>query len=214
MFDELLETVNAYLLRDPAAKSAIEVLLLYPGVKAVSYHRRAHWCYEHNHMFLARLISQIGRHRTGIEIHPGAKIGRRLVIDHGMGIVIGETAEIGDDCLIYHGVTLGGTGKDSGKRHPTIGNNVLIGTGAKVLGPFKVGDNSRIAANSVVLREVPPDCTAVGIPARIVRRRGQDVDYATEVDQVSVTDPITEELTAIRKALCEMNTRLQHMDKN
>lgn len=213
MFDELLETVNAYLLRDPAAKSAIEVLLLYPGVKAVSYHRRAHWCYEHNHMFLARLISQIGRHRTGIEIHPGAKIGRRLVIDHGMGIVIGETAEIGDDCLIYHGVTLGGTGKDSGKRHPTIGNNVLIGTGAKVLGPFKVGDNSRIAANSVVLREVPPDSTAVGIPARIVRRRGQDVDYATEVDQVSVTDPITEELTAIRKALCEMNTRLQHMDK-
>ena len=213
MFDELLETVNAYLLRDPAAKSAIEVLLLYPGVKAVSYHRRAHWCYEHNHMFLARLISQIGRHRTGIEIHPGAKIGRRLVIDHGMGIVIGETAEIGDDCLIYHGVTLGGTGKDSGKRHPTIGNNVLIGTGAKVLGPFKVGDNSRIAANSVVLREVPPDCTAVGIPARIVRRRGQDVDYATEVDQVSVSDPITEELTAIRKALCEMNTRLQHMDK-
>ena len=213
MFDELLETVNAYLLRDPAAKSAIEVLLLYPGVKAVSYHRRAHWCYEHNHMFLARLISQIGRHRTGIEIHPGAKIGRRLVIDHGMGIVIGETAEIGDDCLIYHGVTLGGTGKDSGKRHPTIGNNVLIGTGAKVLGPFKVGDNSRIAANSVVLREVPPDCTAVGIPARIVRRRGADVDYATEVDQVSVTDPIAEELTAIRKALCEMNTRLQHMDK-
>ena len=213
MFDELLETVNAYLLRDPAAKSAIEVLLLYPGVKAVSSHRRAHWCYEHNHMFLARLISQIGRHRTGIEIHPGAKIGRRLVIDHGMGIVIGETAEIGDDCLIYHGVTLGGTGKDSGKRHPTIGNNVLIGTGAKVLGPFKVGDNSRIAANSVVLREVPPDCTAVGIPARIVRRRGPDVDYATEVDQVSVTDPITEELTAIRKALCEMNTRLQHMDK-
>ena len=213
MFDELLETVNAYLLRDPAAKSAIEVLLLYPGVKAVSYHRRAHWCYEHNHMFLARLISQIGRHRTGIEIHPGAKIGRRLVIDHGMGIVIGETAEIGDDCLIYHGVTLGGTGKDSGKRHPTIGNNVLIGTGAKVLGPFKVGDNSRIAANSVVLREVPPDCTAVGIPARIVRRRGADVDYATEVDQVSVSDPITEELTAIRKALCEMNTRLQRMDK-
>ena len=213
MFDELLETVNAYLLRDPAAKSAIEVLLLYPGVKAVSYHRRAHWCYEHDHMFLARLISQIGRHRTGIEIHPSAKIGRRLVIDHGMGIVIGETAEIGDDCLIYHGVTLGGTGKDSGKRHPTIGNNVLIGTGAKVLGPFKVGDNSRIAANSVVLREVPPDCTAVGIPARIVRRRGQDVDYATEVDQVSVSDPITEELTAIRKALCEMNTRLQHMDK-
>lgn len=211
MFGELLETVNAYLLRDPAAKNPFEVLLLYPGVKAVCYHRRAHWCYEHNHMFLARLISQLGRHRTGIEIHPGAKIGRRLVIDHGMGIVIGETAEIGDDCLIYHGVTLGGTGKDSGKRHPTIGNNVLIGTGAKVLGPFKVGDNSRIAANSVVLSEIPPNCTAVGIPARVVRRRDEIIDYASEVDQVSVSDPIAEELSAIRRALCEMNTRLQDM---
>lgn len=213
MFGELLETVNAYLLRDPAAKNPFEVLLLYPGVKAVCYHRRAHWCYEHNHMFLARLISQLGRHRTGIEIHPGAKIGRRLVIDHGMGIVIGETAEIGDDCLIYHGVTLGGTGKDSGKRHPTIGNNVLIGTGAKVLGPFKVGDNSRIAANSVVLSEIPPNCTAVGIPARVVRRRDEIIDYASEVDQVSVSDPIAEELSAIRRALCEMNTRLQDMGK-
>ena len=157
------------------------------------------------------MISQISRHRTGIEIHPGAKIGRRLVIDHGMGIVIGETAEI--DCLIYHGVTLGGTGKDSGKRHPTIGNNVLIGTGAKVLGPFKVGDNSRIAANSVVLSEIPPDSTAVGIPARVVRRQGVKVDYATEVDQVNISDPVAEELAAIRKALCEMNTRLQNMEK-
>ena len=159
------------------------------------------------------MISQISRHRTGIEIHPGAKIGRRLVIDHGMGIVIGETAEIGDDCLIYHGVTLGGTGKDSGKRHPTIGNNVLIGTGAKVLGPFKVGDNSRIAANSVVLSEIPPDSTAVGIPARVVRRQGVKVDYATEVDQVNISAPVAEELAAIRKALCEMNTRLQNMEK-
>ena len=211
MFDELLETVNAYLMRDPAAKNPFEVLFLYPGVKAVCYHRRAHWCYEHNLMFIARMISQMGRHRTGIEIHPGAKIGRRLVIDHGMGIVIGETAEIGDDCLIYHGVTLGGTGKDSGKRHPTIGNNVLIGTGAKVLGPFKVGDNSSIAANSVVLSEIPPDSTAVGVPARVVKRRGVKVDYATEVDQVSISDPVAEELTAIRKALCEMNTRLQNI---
>ena len=213
MFDELLETVNAYLQRDPAAKNPFEVLLLYPGVKAVCYHRRAHWCYEHKLMFLARMISQMSRHRTGIEIHPGAKIGRRLVIDHGMGIVIGETAEIGDDCLIYHGVTLGGTGKDSGKRHPTIGNNVLIGTGAKVLGPFKVGDNSRIAANSVVLSEIPPDSTAVGIPARVVKRQGVKVDYASEVDQVSISDPVAEELAAIRKALCEMNTRLQNMEK-
>ena len=213
MFQELLETVNAYLARDPAAKNPIEVLLLYPGVKAVCYHRGAHWCYEHKLMFLARMISQMGRHRTGIEIHPGAKIGKRLVIDHGMGIVIGETAEIGDDCLIYHGVTLGGTGKDSGKRHPTIGNNVLIGTGAKVLGPFKVGDNSRIAANSVVLSEIPPDSTAVGIPARIVKRRGQKVDFATEVDQVSISDPVAEELAAIRRALCDINTRLQSMEK-
>ena len=213
MFQELLETVNAYLARDPAAKTPIEVLLLYPGVKAVCYHRGAHWCYEHKLMFLARMISQMGRHRTGIEIHPGAKIGKRLVIDHGMGIVIGETAEIGDDCLIYHGVTLGGTGKDSGKRHPTIGNNVLIGTGAKVLGPFKVGDNSRIAANSVVLSEIPPDSTAVGIPARVVKRRGQKMDFATEVDQVSISDPVAEELAAIRRALCDINTRLQGMDK-
>ena len=213
MFQNLLETVNAYLARDPAAKNPMEVLLLYPGVKAVLYHRGAHWCYEHKLMFLARMISQMGRHRTGIEIHPGAKIGKRLVIDHGMGIVIGETAEIGDDCLIYHGVTLGGTGKDSGKRHPTIGNNVLIGTGAKVLGPFKVGDNSRIAANSVVLSEIPPDSTAVGIPARVVKRRGQKVDFATEVDQVSISDPVAEELAAIRRALCDINTRLQGMDK-
>ena len=213
MFKDLKETIQAYMARDPAARSPLEVYFLYPGLKATRSHRRAHWFYEHNMKFIARMISQASRHRTGIEIHPGAKIGKRLVIDHGMGIVIGETAEIGDDCLLYHGVTLGGTGKDTGKRHPTIGNNVLIGTGAKVLGPFKVGDNSRIAANSVVLSEVPPDSTAVGIPARVVRIAGQKVDYATEVDQVSVSDPIAEELTAIRKALCEMNTRLQHMDK-
>ena len=210
MFKEAFETVNAYMQRDPAARSPLEILLLYPGVKAVRSHRRAHWCYEHGLMFPARLISQLSRRRTGIEIHPGAKIGKRLVIDHGMGIVIGETAEIGDDCLIYHGVTLGGTGKDTGKRHPTIGNNVLIGTGAKVLGPFKVGDNSRIAANSVVLGEIPPDSTAVGVPARVVKRKGQRTDFASEVDQVSVTDPVAEELAAIRRALCEMNTRLKN----
>ena len=208
MFRDLFETVNAYMERDPAARNPIEIMLLYPGVKAVRSHRKAHWCYEHNLKFIARAISQISRHRTGIEIHPGAKIGRRLVIDHGMGIVIGETAEIGDDCLIYHGVTLGGTGKDSGKRHPTIGNNVLIGTGAKVLGPFKVGDNSRIAANSVVLSEIPSDSTAVGVPARVVKRRGVKTNYASEVDQVSVSDPVAEELSAIRRALCELNTRL------
>ena len=198
MFNNLKETIAAYQARDPAARSWLEILLLYPGIKAVHSHHLAHWCYRHNLKFLARAISQRSRRRTGIEIHPGATIGRRLVIDHGMGIVIGETAEIGDDCLIYHGVTLGGTGKDVGKRHPTIGNNVLIGTGAKVLGPIRVGDNSRIAANSVVLREIPEDSTAVGIPARVVRIAGQKVNFAGEVDQVSVADPISAELAALR----------------
>ena len=213
MFDNLRADITAVMERDPAAKSRWEVLLCYPSVRAMAYHRVAHRLYLRGHMTLARWISQHSRHVTGIEIHPGAQIGKGLFIDHGMGIVIGETAEIGDDCLIYHGVTLGGTGKDSGKRHPTIGNNVLIGTGAKVLGPFKVGDNSRIAANSVVLSEIPPDSTAVGIPARVVRRQGVKVDYATEVDQVNISDPVAEELAAIRKALCEMNTRLQNMEK-
>lgn len=203
MFKDLRETIAAYKARDPAARSSLEILLLYPGVKAVRSHRKAHWCHTHGLKFLARLISQHSRRRTGIEIHPGAKIGKRLVIDHGMGIVIGETAEIGDDCLIYHGVTLGGTGKDVGKRHPTIGNNVLIGTGAKVLGPFKVGDNSRIAANSVVLSEIPPDSTAVGVPARVVKIAGHKVNFVGEVDQINVTDPVSAELALIRKELAE-----------
>ena len=212
MFNNLKEIVQAYKSRDPAARSALEILLLYPGVRAVRSHRKAHWCYEHGLKFLARLISQRSRHRTGIEIHPGAKIGRRLVIDHGMGIVIGETAEIGDDCLIYHGVTLGGTGKDVGKRHPTIGNNVLIGTGAKVLGPFKVGDNSRIAANSVVLSEIPPNSTAVGVPARVVKVDGRKVNYVGDVDQISVADPVSSELAAIRRALGEISEKLDNLN--
>ena len=208
MFNNLKETIAAYQARDPAARSWLEILLLYPGIKAVHSHRLAHWCYRHNLKFLARAISQRSRRRTGIEIHPGATIGRRLVIDHGMGIVIGETAEIGDDCLLYHGVTLWGTGKDQGKRHPTIGNNVLIGTGAKVLGPIKVGDNSRIAANSVVLREIPEDSTAVGIPARVVRIAGQKVNFAGEVDQVSVADPVSAELAALRSEVEELKKAL------
>ena len=208
MLKDLRETIAAYQARDPAARSWLEILLLYPGIKAVRSHRLAHWCYRHDLKFLARFISQRSRRRTGIEIHPGAVIGRRLVIDHGMGIVIGETAEIGDDCLIYHGVTLGGTGKDVGKRHPTIGNNVLIGTGAKVLGPIKVGDNSRIAANSVVLKEIPEDSTAVGIPARVVRIAGQKVNFAGEVDQVSVADPVSAELAALRSELEELKKAL------
>lgn len=204
----LIETLEAYQRRDPAARSKLEVLLLYQGVHAILFHRVAHWFYRHNIMFVARLISQISRFITGIEIHPGATIGRRLVIDHGMGIVIGETAEIGDDCLIYHGVTLGGTGKDQGKRHPTIGNNVLISCGAKVLGPFKVGDNARIAANAVVLTEVPEDATAVGIPAQIVRIAGKTTHYADEVDQTSVQNPTLEKIAALAARVEELEKKL------
>ena len=201
MFKALDETLEAYQRRDPAARSKLEILLLYQGVHAILFHRVSHWLWRHRMRFLARLNSQLARHMTGVEIHPGAKIGRRFVIDHGMGIVIGETAEIGDDCLLYHGVTLGGTGKDKGKRHPTIGNNVLIGCGAKILGPFKVGDNARIAANSVVLGEVPENATAVGIPAQIVRIAGQTTHYADEVDQTSVKNPTLERLSVLSARL-------------
>ena len=210
MFKALNETLEAYQKRDPAARSKLEIFLLYQGVHATLYHRLAHWMYRRNWMFLARLVSQWSRFWTGIEIHPGAKIGRRFVIDHGMGIVIGETAEVGDDVLLYHGVTLGGTGKDHGKRHPTIGNNVLIGCGAKILGPFKVGDNSRIAANSVVLSEVPDNATAVGIPAQIVRIAGQMTHFADEVDQTSVQNPTLEKLAALAARVEELE---KHLDK-
>ena len=200
------ETLRAYQARDPAARSRLEIFLLYPGVHAIIYHRIAHWLFRRKLRFLARLVSQWSRLWTGIEIHPGATIGRRFVIDHGMGIVIGETAEVGDDVLLYQGVTLGGTGKDHGKRHPTIGNNVLIGSGAKVLGPFRVGDNARIAANAVVLSEVPPDSTAVGVPARVVRIAGEKVDFAGQVDQIHVTDPVQKELQAL-------SSRLEFLEK-
>ena len=213
MFNDLRETIAAYKARDPAARSSLEILLLYPGIRATQNHKIAHWCYEHDHKFLARYISQRTRHKTGIEIHPGAKIGKRLVIDHGMGIVIGETAEIGDDCLLYQGVTLGGTGNETGKRHPTIGNNVLVGSGAKVLGPFKVGDNSRVAANSVVLREIPENSTAVGSPARVVRQNGEKVNYVENVEQIHVTDPLVQEVVALRKELNELKAALAAADK-
>ena len=208
MFKTLNETLEAYQRRDPAARSKLEILLLYQGVHAVLYHRVAHWLYCKNWRFLARWVSQWSRFWTGIEIHPGATIGRRLVIDHGMGIVIGETAEIGDDCLLYHGVTLGGTGKDQGKRHPTIGNNVLVSTGAKVLGPFKVGDGARIAANAVVLKEIPENATAVGVPARVVRIAGEKTNFVGNVDQVSVTDPVQKELEAINSRLAWLENYL------
>ncbi len=198
MFARLNETLEAYKQRDPAARSKLEILLLYPGVHALICHRLAHFFYKHKLLFLARLVSQLSRHFTGIEIHPGATIGRRFVIDHGMGIVIGETAEIGDDVLLYQGVTLGGSGKEKNKRHPTLGNGVLVGAGAKVLGSFRIGDNARIASNAVVLQEIPDDATAVGIPARVVRVAGRKVD---ELDHRNIPDPIAQELLRLRERI-------------
>lgn len=206
------EMLEAYQRRDPAARSKLEVFLLYPGVNATIHYRIAHWFYRHNLRFIARAISQWARFLTGIEIHPGATIGRRFVIDHGMGIVIGETAEIGDDCLIYHGVTLGGTGKDKGKRHPTLGNNVLVGNGARILGPFKVGDNARVAAGSVVLSEVPPNSTAVGVPAQIVKINGRPVENAEPcadtVDQIHIADPVETEIEYLQGRVKELESAL------
>lgn len=203
MFERIKEDIAAVKERDPAATSTLQILLLYPGFKAIRMHRRANWLWRHNHKFLARYVSQRAAHKTGIEIHPAATIGRRFFIDHGTGVVIGETAEIGDDVTLYQGVTLGGTGKDSGKRHPTIGNGVMIGAGAKVLGPFKVGDNSNIAAGAVVLEEIPPDCTAVGVPARVVKRNGLRVDC---LDQVHMPDPVSQEL-------CRMRVQIERLQK-
>lgn len=204
MFKRIIEDVNAVRDRDPAARSFWEVFLLYPGVKAIRMHRRAHFYYKHGLMFLARYVSQKAARKTGIEIHPGATIGRRLVIDHGTGIVIGETTEIGDDVLIYQGVTLGGTGKDTGKRHPTIGNNVMISAGAKVLGPFKIGDNSRVAAGAVVLEEVPPNSTVVGVPARVVRQDGKKVYCAGNLDQVNIIDPVKQKMETLENRIAEL----------
>ncbi len=200
MFEQIKEDIRAAMDRDPAAKSAFEVFFLYPGVKAVRAYRRAHKHYIKGHTFRARMISQRAARKTGIEIHPGATIGKRLVIDHGHGVVIGETAEIGDDVLIYQGVTLGGTGKDTGKRHPTIGNNVMISAGAKVLGPLKVGDNSRIAAGAVVLDEVPANSTVVGVPARVVKQDGKKV-YCKSLDQIHIPDPIAQEISRLEKRI-------------
>ena len=199
----LLETLSAYQRRDPAARGK------YAGVHAIIYYRIAHWLHRHQLCFLARCVSQWGRLWTGIEIHPGAAIGRRFVIDHGMGIVIGETAEIGDDCLIYHGVTLGGTGKDKGKRHPTLGDNVMVGAGAKVLGPITIHDNARIAAGAVVLQDVPANATAVGVPAQIVRVNGEKVRrYADEVDQTSVVNPTLQKIEALSLRIEELEKKL------
>lgn len=198
-----METLEAYRRNDPAARSRLEIFLLYNGLHAEIYYRFAHWLYLRRLRFLARWVSQVGKRRTGIEIHPAATIGRRLVIDHGTGIVIGATAEIGDDCLLYQGVTLGGTGAERGKRHPTLGNNVMVGCGAKVLGPFKVGDNARIAANAVVLSEVPPNSTVVGVPGRVVRINGE------KLDQIHTPDPVRAELDYLSERIAQLEKRLE-----
>ena len=209
--DEIRDDVKATRERDPAARSDAEVLLLYSGVHALIAYRIAHKLHEKKHYFGARAISQTARFFTGIEIHPGAKIGRGMVIDHGMGVVIGETAEIGDNCTLYQGVTLGGTGKDVGKRHPTLGNNVMVGAGAKVLGPFTIGDNTKIAANAVVLEEIPENCTAVGMPAKIVRREGLRVE--DDLDQIHIPDPVAQEIRRLEAKLSEMEEQLLAMQQ-
>ncbi len=198
------EDVRSIRERDPAARSSAEVLLLYPGLHAVIAHRIAHCLYNQKMYFAARAVSQLTRSVTGIEIHPAAKIGRGLFIDHGAAVVIGETAEVGDGCTIYQGVTLGGTGKNTGKRHPTLGNNVMVGAGAKVLGPFKVGDNAKIAAGAVVLKEVPADSTAVGIPAKIMHRNHNFSD----LDQVHIPDPVAQELMRLEEKINRLEEKL------
>ena len=209
LFERIREDIQAVKDRDPAARSSFEIFFLYPGVKAIRMYRRANFYYKKGWYFLARYVSQRAARKTGIEIHPAAKIGRRLVIDHGTGVVIGETTEIGNDVLIYQGVTLGGTGKDVGKRHPTIGNNVMISSGAKVLGPFKVGDNARIASGAVVLEEVPEGATVVGVPARVVRLNGEKV---TPLDQIHIPDPVMQEISRLEGEIERLNTKLEKFE--
>ena len=209
MFDRLKEDIQSVKDRDPAATSTIQILLLYPGLKAIRMHRRAYWCWNHNMKFLGRYISQRAAKKTGIEIHPAAKIGRRFFIDHGTGVVIGETTEIGDDVTLYQGVTLGGTGKDTGKRHPTLGNNVLIGAGTKVLGPVFIGDNARIGAGSVVLRNLPANCTAVGVPAEVVRINNKAVNPADDLDQQDLPDIVAQRLTDLDRRLGALENAAQ-----
>ena len=208
--EEIRTDVAAVRRRDPAAKSDLEVLLLYSGVHAILAYRVAHKLYLGKHYFSARLVSQLARTLTGVEIHPGATIGKGFFIDHGMGVVIGETAEIGDNCSIYQGVTLGGTGKDVGKRHPTLGDNVMVGAGAKVLGPFTVGNNSKIAAGAVVLTEIPENSTAVGVPAKVVRQHGRRV--ADDVDQIHIPDPVAQDLARLEARLDALAKEIEPRD--
>lgn len=210
--DEVKTDIAAVRERDPAARNDLEVLMLYSGVHAILAYRVAHKLYLGKKYFPARAVSQFAKFITGIEIHPGATIGKGLVIDHGSGVVIGETAEIGDNCTLYQGVTLGGTGKDTGKRHPTLGNNVMVGAGAKVLGPFRIGDNSKIAAGAVVLSEIPSNATAVGIPARVVRRDGVRVmSCEEELDQVHLPDPVAQQLCRLEARCARLEAELAEL---
>ncbi len=212
MFKRIRYDISAIKKRDPAARNSFEVLMLYAGLHAIIWYRISHWFFNHKMYFVARYFSQTGRFFTGIEIHPGATIGKGLFIDHGSGVVIGETTVIGEDCTIYQGVTLGGTGKDKGKRHPTLGNNVLVGSGAKILGPFTVGDNARIAANAVVLDEVPPNSTAVGVPARVVKKDG--VRVCTDMDQVHIPDPVAQELCKLAHKIEKLQQQINAENKS
>ena len=217
MFDRLRKDIRAVMERDPAAKSVLEVVLCYPGLHAILLHRVAHRFYQWGWFVVARLISQFARFLTGIEIHPGAKIGEGFFIDHGSGVVIGETAEVGNNVTLYQGVTLGGTGKEKGKRHPTIGNNVMISTGAKVLGSFTVGDNVRIGAGSVVLKAVPPDCTVVGVPGKIVAMNGQKLISLQATREVNLNhdqlpDPVADVLTCMHKNIERLEKRVSELE--
>jgi serine O-acetyltransferase len=203
---EIESDIEAIKQRDPAAKSNAEILLLYSGLHAILAYRVSHKLYLGGHTFSARAVSQAAKFLTGIEIHPGATIGKGLVIDHGMGVVIGETAEIGDNCTIYQGVTLGGTGKDIGKRHPTIKDNVLVGAGAKILGPIVIESNSKVAANAVVLKDISGNSTAVGIPARVVRQDGRRVD---DLDQVHIPDPVSQEFARLEEKINQLSCELE-----
>ncbi|WP_447973249.1 serine O-acetyltransferase [Nitrospira sp. Kam-Ns4a] len=211
MFKTIRQDLQAVFDRDPAATSVLEVILTYAGFHALLAHRVAHRLYTWGVPVLPRLISQLARWLTGIEIHPGAKIGVGFFIDHGMGVVIGETAEIGDYVTLFQGVTLGGTGKERGKRHPTLGNHVVVGAGAKILGGIKIGDNVKIGANSVVLKSVPPNSTVIGVPARVIKTEGQRVPEAT-MDHINIPDPIADRFEALERELIELRKKLENQN--
>ncbi|MGI6553844.1 MAG: serine O-acetyltransferase [Bacillota bacterium] len=217
MFSQIKRDIAVVFDRDPAARSTLEIILMYPGFHAILFHRGAHWLHKRGLKFLARLISQFSRFLTGIEIHPGAVIGEGLFIDHGMGVVIGETCEIGDNVTLYQGVTLGGTGKEKGKRHPTIGNNVVVSSGAKVLGSITIGNNVKIGAGSVVLKDVPDNCTVVGVPGRVVKREGRrlgDPSLESQIDlqHNKLPDPVAEMILCMQKKIDRLEERIAQLE--